>query len=181
MYNLPPPFYSPPNPFNHQIHTKEQDANAWLKSTSAKQRAMIKDFKSEMAWLSSSEAKQRGAAAKALAISEFKKRFPRADISKFQVKVEFDPSRKATGRVLFPDGDGSWKNPLIEDRKYWSRPLMDALQMHQDGGFPIQLTPFTQTKPQMPIPAVDFSEEIDKSMHIGDVLNKELKIYVTPT
>ena len=33
----------------------------------------------------------------------------------------------------------------------------------------------------MPIPAVDFSEEIDKSMHIGDVLNKELKIYVTPT
>ena len=33
----------------------------------------------------------------------------------------------------------------------------------------------------MPIPAVDFSEEIDKSMHIGDVLNKKLKIYVTPT
>ena len=32
----------------------------------------------------------------------------------------------------------------------------------------------------MPIPAVDFSEEIDKSMHIGDVLNKKLKIYVTP-
>ena len=33
----------------------------------------------------------------------------------------------------------------------------------------------------MPIPAVDFSEEIDKSMYIGDILNKELKIYVTPT
>ena len=33
----------------------------------------------------------------------------------------------------------------------------------------------------MPIPAVDFSEEIDKSRHIGDILNKELKIYVTPT
>ena len=135
-----------------------------------------------MAWLSSSEAKQRGAAAKALAISEFKKRFSRADISKFQVKVEFDPNRKATRRVLFPDGDGSWENPLIEDRKYWSRPLMDALQMHQDGGFPIQLTPFMQTKqPQMPILAVDFSEEIGKSMHIGDILNKMLKIYVTPT
>ena len=108
---------------------------------------MIKDFKAEMAWLSSSEAKQRGAAAKALAISEFKKRFLRADISKFQVKVEFDQNRKATGRVLFPDGDGLWENPLIEDRKCWSRPLMDALQMHQDGGFPIQLTPFTRTTP----------------------------------
>ena len=67
-YNPPPPFYSPPSPFNHQIHTKEHAADAWLKSTSAKQRTMIKDFKSEMAWLSSSEAKQRGAAAKALAI-----------------------------------------------------------------------------------------------------------------
>ena len=33
----------------------------------------------------------------------------------------------------------------------------------------------------MPIQAVEFSEEIDKSMYIGDVLNKELKIYVTPT
>ena len=33
----------------------------------------------------------------------------------------------------------------------------------------------------MPIPAADFSEEIDKSMQIGDVLNKELKIYVTAT
>ena len=99
---------------------------AWLKSTSAKQRAMLKPFKSEMAWLSSSsssEAKQRSDAAKALAISDFKKRFPRAGISRFQVQVDFDPNRKATGRVLFPDGDGSWENPLIEDRKYWSQPL----------------------------------------------------------
>ena len=83
--------------------------------------------------------------------------------------------------MLFPDGDGLWENPLIEDRKYWSQPLKDASGMDQDGGFPIQLTPFTQTKPQMPIPAVDFSKEIDKSMQIGDILNKKLKIYVTPT
>ena len=56
---------------------------------------------------------------------------------------------------------------------------MDALQLHQDGGFPIQLSPFIQNNPQKSIPAVDFSEEIQRS--IGDVLNKELKIYVTPT
>ena len=91
-YNPPLPFFSSPSPFNHQIHTKEQDTDAWLKSTSAKQRAMLKDFKSEMAWLSSSEAKQRSDAAKALMISEFKKCFPRTDISKFQVQVEFDPN-----------------------------------------------------------------------------------------
>ena len=102
------------------------NAEAWLKSTSAKQRAIVKDYEAEMKWLSSSEAKQRGAAAKTHALSEFKKRFPRADISKFQVQVDFDTNRKATGRVLFPDGDSSWEDPLIEDRKYWSRPLIDA-------------------------------------------------------
>ena len=34
-----------------------------------------KDYKAEMAWLNSSEAKKRGAAAKAHAISKFKKAF----------------------------------------------------------------------------------------------------------
>ena len=173
MYNPPPPFYSPPSPFSHQIHPSKHPT----------ENAETKSFNAEWKWLNSSpEAKQRSDAAKAHAFSEFKKRFPRADISKFQARVDFDSNRKATGRVLFPDGDGSWENPLIEDRKYWSQPLKDALGMDQDGGFPIRLTPFTQTKqPQMPIPAVDFSEEIDKSRHIGDTLNKELKIYVTPT
>ena len=43
----------------------------------------------------------------------------------------------------------------------------------------MQLTPFIQNNPQKSILAVDFSEEIQRN--IGDVLNKELKIYVTPT
>ena len=142
-----------------------------------------KDYEAEWKWMNSSpEAKQRSDAAKAQAFSKFKKHFPLVDESKFIARVDFDANRKATGRVLFSDGDGSWENPLIEDRKYWSQPLKDALGMHQDGGFPTPLTPLKRTKQtQMPIPAVDFSEEIDKSMHIGDVLNKELKIYVTPT
>ena len=123
-------------------------------------------------------------AAKAQAFSEFRKHFPRADISKFQARVDFDSNRKVTGRVLeyWEMVLAGWENPLIEDRKYWSQPLKDALGIHQDGGFPMQLTPLKRTKQtQMAIPAVDFSEEIDKSMYIGDVLNKELKIYVTPT
>ena len=67
---------------------------------------------------------------------EFKKRFPRADVTKFIARVDFDANRKATGRVLFPDGDGSWENPLIEDQKYWSQSLKDALGVNQDGGLP---------------------------------------------
>ena len=143
----------------------------------------VKDYEAEWKWMNSSlEAKQRSDAAKAHAFSEFRKHFPCADVSKFIARVDFDSNHKATGRVLFPDGDGSWENPLIEDRKSWSKPLKDALGINQDGGFPMPLTPLKRTKQtQMPIPAVDFSDEIDKSMHIGDILNKELKIYVTPT
>ena len=81
--------------------------------------------------------------------------------------------------MLFPDSADSWEDPVIEDGKYWSQALKDALGFHQDGDFPSQLSPFIQNKIKKPIPAVDFSEEIQSS--IGDVLNKELKIYVTPT
>ena len=59
------------------------------------------DYEAELKWFNSSEAKQRAAAAKAHAISEFKKLFPRANISRFQVQVDFDTNRKATGTVLF--------------------------------------------------------------------------------
>ena len=80
--------------------------------------------------------------------------------------------------MLFPDGDGSWENPLIEDRKYWSQPLKDALGLHQDGGLLYQLSPLVQNTPQ-PVPAVDFSGNITQS--VADLFNKEIKIYVTQT
>ena len=79
--------------------------------------------------------------------------------TRFQEEVEFDSNRKATATVLFTESDGSQTDPLIKDRKYWSRPLMDALQMHQDGGFSMQLTSFIHTKSQVPIPAVDFPKK----------------------
>ena len=157
-YNPPPPFFSSPSPFNHQIQ-RNTGAAAWLKSVAAKSTRTAQDFKSEMAWLSSSEAKERAAAAKFIAGSNFKKRFPHADMSRFQVQVEFDANRKALGRVLFPDGEGSGENPLMEDQKYWSHPLKDALGVQQDGGFPYQLSLFAQSKPQ-PVPAIDFSDSI---------------------
>ena len=138
-----------------------------------------KDYEAEWKWINSSpEAKQRSDAAKAQAFSNFKKCFPRADISKFIARVDFDSSRKATGRVLFQDGDGSWENPLIKDRKYWSQPLKDALGLHPDGGFPAQLSLLVQNTPQ-PVPAVDFTDNITQS--IADLFNKEMNIYVTPT
>ena len=121
-YNPPPPFFSSPRPFKHQIQ----------------ESAAAKAYDAEWKWMNSSEAKQRYAAAKAQALSEFKERFPHAQMFRFQVQVEFGIG--ALGRVLFPDGDGSWENPLIEDQKYWSPALKAALGVQQDGGFPAQLS-----------------------------------------
>ena len=140
--------------------------------------AAAKAYDAEWKWMNSPEAKQRGAAAKALALSDFKKRFPYANMSRFQVQVEFDANRKALGRVLFPDGDGSWENPLIEDQKYWSPPLTAALGVQQDGGFPTQLSPIQLSKP-LPVPATDFAATTGQS--VADLFNKEMKIYVSPT
>ena len=139
-----------------------------------------KAYAAEWKWLSSSEAKERSAAAKAVALSDFKKQFPYADMSKFQVQVDFDANRKALGRVLLPSGDGSWENPLIEDQKYWSPALKAALGAQQDGGFPVQLSPRQQyNKKPLPVPAIDFSSTTGQS--VADLFNKEIKIYVSPT
>ena len=127
---------------------------------------------------SSPEAKQRSAAAKTSALAEFKKRFPRANMSKFITQVEFDENRKATARVLFPDGGGSWENALIKDSKYWSQPLKEALGVQQDGGFPFQLSLLQQNKPQS-VPAIAFSDSTGQS--IAALFNKQMNIYVTPT
>ena len=59
--------------------------------------AAAKAYDAEWKWMNSSEAKQRSAAAKALALSDFQKRFPHAQMARFQVQVEFDANRKALG------------------------------------------------------------------------------------
>ena len=163
-YNPPPPFFSSPRPFKHQIQ----------------ESAAAKAYDAEWKWMNSSEAKQRSAAAKAFALSDFQKRFPHAQMSRFQVQVEFDATRKALGRVLFPDGDGSWENPLIENQKYWSPALKAALGVQQDGGFPAQLSLLpTQSQAPQPVPAIAFSD--NRGQRIADLFNKQVKIYVTPT
>ena len=121
------------------------NAEAWLKSVKTKQLDVAKDFKAEMKWLSSSEAKQHADAAKALALTEFKKRFPSANLSKFQIQVDFDTNRKATAEGLFTESDGSQTDPLIKNRKYWSQGLRDSLGFHQDWGFPDQLSLLIQS------------------------------------
>ena len=128
-------------------------------------------------WLRSPEAARLAKAAKAKAISAFKKRFPNADMSRFKVQVDFDAKHKATGEVFFPENADAWADVLLIDRKNWTQAMKDALSLHQDSGFPIQLS-INKGPPQRPIPAVVFSEN---AASVGDVLIKKQRIYVTPT
>ena len=57
----------------------------------------------EVAWMKSPEANKLAAAAKAKALSDFKKRFPKADMTKFKTEVSF-AGHKATADVLFIKG-----------------------------------------------------------------------------
>ena len=95
-------------------------------------------------------------------------------------KLSSMQTAKALGRVLFPDGEGSWENPLIEDQEYWSPALKAALGSQQDGGFPAQLSLLpTQSQAPQPVPAIAFTSTTGQS--IADLFNNQVKIYVTPT
>ena len=132
-------------------------------------------------WSRTSEAKQRIAAAKAQAIAAFKKRFPRANMSRFEEEVEIEPTtRQATATVLFTESDGSQTDVVRKGQTYWSQSLKAALGVQQDGGFPYQLSlQQQQSHPPLPVPAIDFANSTGQS--VADLFNKEMKIYVTPT
>ena len=132
---------------------------------------------SKFKWMRSPEATKLAAAAKAKSLSYFKQRFPNADMSAFTIEVDFDENHKATGEVFFKEGQRSLKSVYGSDRNNWSEAMKNALGLHHDGGFPYQLS--INNRPPKPIPAVDFSKNIQSN--IGEALNKEQKIYVTPT
>ena len=134
----------------------------------------------EVVWMKSPEANKLAAAAKAKALSDFKKRFPKADMTKFKTEVSF-AGHKATADVLFIEGPDSWADISLIDRKDWTEPMKAALGLYHSGGFPYQLTlDLLPKKP--PIPAIAFSESIPKQMMVGAALNdEEQKIYVSPT
>ena len=132
-------------------------------------------------WSRTSEAKQRIAAAKAQVIAAFKKRFPRANMSRFEEEVEIEPTtHKATATVHVTESDGSQTDVVRKDQTYWSQSLKATLGIQQDGGFPYQLSlrP-TQSQAPHPVPAIAFTSNTGQS--IADLFNKQVKIYVTPT
>ena len=89
-YNPPPPFFST-GAFNRRNVVQRSSKDSKFK------------------WIMSPEAIKLVAAAKAKAISYFKKRFPNADMSAFTAEVDFDENHKTTGEVYSREGQGSFK------------------------------------------------------------------------
>ena len=99
-------------------------------------------------WSRTSEAKQRIASAKAQAIAAFKKRFPRANMSRFEEEVEIEPTtHKATAKVLFTEIDGSQTDVVRKDQTYWSQSLKDALGCNKMVAFLISYHCCSKTSP----------------------------------
>ena len=90
-------------------------------------------------------------------------------MEKFKVQVTFDENRKATGELLFKEGDGASQSVFGLDRKFWPQAMISPLGSHHDGGFPFQLTPNNLTF--RPIPAIDFAETIATGQLVGELLN----------
>ena len=100
-YGPPPPFFSTGafNRRNVMPRTTDHDS-----------------IDSKLKWMKSPEATKLAKAAKAKALSNFKQRFPNADMRAFTLQVDFDENHKATGEVFFKEGQGSLKSVFGSDR-----------------------------------------------------------------
>ena len=129
-------------------------------------------------WLKSTEAKTAAAKARAKVPEQFKKLYPHADMSRFDIQVNFDEQQhQANAEVFFEKGDGFLQSTFGSDKMYWSPVLKKALgpeNKSTDDGFPDQLLP--SSKSELPIPAVEFSE---RAPSISNLSKGAVIIYAT--
>ena len=128
--------YGPPPPFLDQISKALQPKKDPTRSPEV---AVAYSIASAALQRKAALIKHATDAAKAKAISDFKKRFPNADMSKFKTEVSFK-GHIATADVLFIEGPDSWADISLIDRKDWTEPRKAALGLYHSGGFPYQLT-----------------------------------------
>ena len=122
------------------------------------------------------ETKAKLTAAKTRAWVDFTKHFPNADKNQFVAQTNVDQQWNITAEVFFKEGPGSLQSVFSSDSKYWSQQMKTALRLDGVGGFLYQLSP-QKTKPALPIPAVDFTEEAPS---IAKIFNQEKRIYGSP-
>ena len=79
-------------------------------------------------WLTSKAGQKAAQDAKDKAWAEFKRRYPRADLTKFTTETSIDDSHNVTADVMFEAGPhGLMQSVSGSDPKYWSQAMKDAL------------------------------------------------------
>ena len=102
--------------------------------------------------MQSDEAEKISEAAKAKAWNDFKRKYPFADLNKFEAQTDFI-EKHVTADIKFKAGPGFWQSVSGSDRRFWSDEIKEALGI---GGFPVELT--LNSRPLLPVPAVQFEE-----------------------
>ena len=90
----------------------------------------------DVQWLQSDEAKTLSGDAKSKAWKDFKRKYPFADLSKFEAQTDFIDQKHATAEIYLKAGPGFRQSVSESDRRYWSDEMKEALGI---GGFPVEL------------------------------------------
>ena len=124
-------------------------------------------------FLQSDEAKHISDDVKSKAWKEFKRKYPFADLSKFEAQTDFIDQKHATAEIYLKAGPGFRQSVSESDRRYWSDEMKEALGI---GGFPVELILNDHTL--LPVPAVQFEKNPES---ISKLFNKKINIFVSPT
>ena len=124
-------------------------------------------------WLKSDEAEKISDAVKAKAWKDFKRKYPFADLSKFEAQTDFIDKKHATAEIYLKAGPGFRQSVSESDRRYWSDKMKEALGI---GGFPVEL--ILNSHQLLPVPAVQFEKNPEA---FGELFNQNINIFVSPT
>ena len=123
-------------------------------------------------FLQSDEAKTLSDDVKSKAWKEFKRKYPFADLSKFEAQTDFIDQKHAVAEIYLKAGPGFRQSVSESDRRYWSDEMKEALGI---GGFPVEL--ILNDHLLLPVPAVQFEKNPESISKLFEKIN----IFVSPT
>ena len=123
-------------------------------------------------FLQSDDAKTLSDDVKSKAWKEFKRKYPFADLSKFEAQTDFIDQKHAVAEIYLKASPGFRQSVSESDRRYWSDEMKEALGI---GGFPVEL--ILNDHLLLPVPAVQFEKNPESISKLFEKIN----IFVSPT
>ena len=123
-------------------------------------------------FLQSDDAKTLSDDVKSKAWKEFKRKYPFADLRKFEAQTDFIDQKHAVAEIYLKAGPGFRQSVSESDRRYWSDEMKEALGI---GGFPVEL--ILNDHLLLPVLAVQFEKNPESISKLFEKIN----IFVSPT